>query len=303
MKKLFGLMLLITMLVSANIVFAQVNGESSIQVYNTVGKIDSVNENSITVSGEGVYDNIILNVNDETHILNGETGKILPFSALKKGADVSAYYDGRMTKSIPPIGFAKAVIVGNADEIGMYMEAKEVEQLDDGVRVLCTNNDRLVTVRTDVLANAKDIAVGDELIVWYKAMTLSLPGQATAEKAVILNKKADITVYHLDHAIVIKGEKTPLELNAMIDEQKTVMVPLRQIAAKFGYTVTWKADSKSIDLQKGAQSASLTIGSYDYGKNKMRVVLENTPQIIDGNTFVPADFFDKVLDLKVKINK
>ena len=79
MKKLFGLMLLITMLVSANIVFAQVNGESSIQVYNTVGKIDSVNENSITVSGEGVYKNIILNVNDETHILNGETGEILSF--------------------------------------------------------------------------------------------------------------------------------------------------------------------------------------------------------------------------------
>ena len=36
-----------------------------------------------------------------------------------------------------------------------------------------SNGDRLVTIKNDILADAKNISAGDELLVWYKAMTLS----------------------------------------------------------------------------------------------------------------------------------
>lgn len=300
MKKLSMALLLIFMMVSANSVFAQTVEERSNNIFNTIGTIDSINEDSLTISGEGAYKNLILNVTDESYILNGKTGENLDFSTLKENSSVSVYYDGRMTRSIPPIGLAKAIVVGDADENGLYMQVKEVEKIENGVRVLCSNGDRLVTINNDILADAKNINIGDELLVWYKAMTLSLPGQAVAEKAVILNKNSDITVNLLDNSIIVKENNRVISTPAIVKNEK-ILLPLRQITEQFGYNVSWKEDSKSVDLLKGPQFATLTIDSHDYGKNKMRIVLDNTPQIINGVTYVSSDFFEKVLELSVKV--
>lgn len=300
MKKLSIVLLLIFMMISANTVFAQAVEERSNNIFNTIGIIDSIDKDSIAISGEGTYKNLILRVTDESYILNGKTGENLDFSTLKEHSSVSVYYDGRMTRSIPPIGFAKAIVVGDNDENGLYMQVREVEKIQDGVRVLCSNGDRLVTIKNDILADAKNISAGDELLVWYKAMTLSLPGQAVAEKAVILNKKPDITVGLLDNSIIIKGNNQVLSTRAIVKNEK-ILLPLRQIAEKFGYTVSWKEDSKSAELLKGPQFATLTIDSHDYGKNKMRIVLDDAPQMINGVTYVPSEFFEKALELSVKV--
>ncbi len=288
------------MMISANTVFAQAVEERSNNIFNTIGIIDSIDKDSIAISGEGTYKNLILRVTDESYILNGKTGENLDFSTLKEHSSVSVYYDGRMTRSIPPIGFAKAIVVGDNDENGLYMQVREVEKIQDGVRVLCSNGDRLVTIKNDILADAKNISAGDELLVWYKAMTLSLPGQAVAEKAVILNKKPDITVELLDNSIIIKGNNQVISTRAIVKNEK-ILLPLRQIAEKFGYTVSWKEDSKSAELLKGPQFATLTIDSHDYGKNKMRIVLDDAPQMINGVTYVPSEFFEKALELSVKV--
>lgn len=300
MKKLSIVLLLIFMMISANTVFAQAVEERSNNIFNTIGIIDSIDKDSIAISGEGTYKNLILRVTDESYILNGKTGENLDFSTLKEHSSVSVYYDGRMTRSIPPIGFAKAIVVGDNDENGLYMQVREVEKIQDGVRVLCSNGDRLVTIKNDILADAKNISAGDELLVWYKAMTLSLPGQAVAEKAVILNKKQDITVELLDNSIIIKGNNQVISTRAIVKNEK-ILLPLRQIAEKFGYTVSWKEDSKSAELLKGPQFATLTIDSHDYGKNKMRIVLDDAPQMINGVTYVPSEFFEKALELSVKV--
>ena len=300
MKKLSIVLLLIFMMISANTVFAQAVEERSNNIFNTIGIIDSIDKDSIAISGEGTYKNLILRVTDESYILNGKTGENLDFSTLKEHSSVSVYYDGRMTRSIPPIGFAKAIVVGDNDENGLYMQVREVEKIQDGVRVLCSNGDRLVTIKNDILADAKNISAGDELLVWYKAMTLSLPGQAVAEKAVILNKKPDITVELLDNSIIIKGNNQVISTRAIVKNEK-ILLPLRQIAEKFGYTVSWKEDSKSAELLKGPQFATLTIDSHDYGKNKMRIVLDDAPQMINGVTYVPSEFFEKAFELSVKV--
>ena len=300
MKKLSIVLLLIFMMISANTVFAQAVEERSNNIFNTIGIIDSIDKDSIAISGEGTYKNLILRVTDESYILNGKTGENLDFSTLKEHSSVSVYYDGRMTRSIPPIGFAKAIVVGDNDENGLYMQVREVEKIQDGVRVLCSNGDRLVTIKNDILADAKNISAGDELLVWYKAMTLSLPGQAVAEKAVILNKKPDITVGLLDNSIIIKGNNQVISTRAIVKNEK-ILLPLRQIAEKFGYTVSWKEDSKSAELLKGPQFATLTIDSHDYGKNKMRIVLDDAPQMINGVTYVTSEFFEKALELSVKV--
>lgn len=53
---------------------------------------------------------IILNVNKDTKIVNVE-GKELTINDLKEGAEVRAYYGPMLTRSLPPIGTAKKVVI------------------------------------------------------------------------------------------------------------------------------------------------------------------------------------------------
>lgn len=53
---------------------------------------------------------IILNINKDTKIVNVE-GKELSINDLKEGTEVRAYYGPMLTRSLPPIGTAKKVVV------------------------------------------------------------------------------------------------------------------------------------------------------------------------------------------------
>lgn len=53
---------------------------------------------------------IILNVNTDTKIVN-VAGKELSINDLKEGTEVRAYYGPKLTRSLPPIGTAKKVVV------------------------------------------------------------------------------------------------------------------------------------------------------------------------------------------------
>ena len=87
----------------------------------TMGIIESVyssqdpKENRIEIKGEKLgesgFDNIILNISDKTKIVDFKTGKELKSEDIRKSSRVVAYYNGKLTKSIPPIGFAEKIVV------------------------------------------------------------------------------------------------------------------------------------------------------------------------------------------------
>ena len=87
----------------------------------TMGIIESVyssqdpKENRIEIKGEKLgesgFDNIILNISDKTKIVDFKTGKELKSEDIRKSSRVVAYYSGKLTKSIPPIGFAEKIVV------------------------------------------------------------------------------------------------------------------------------------------------------------------------------------------------
>lgn len=62
---------------------------------------------------------------------------------------------------------------------------------EDGtsVKVLNSNNDLIATVDAEACEEFNKIKAGDNLLVWYNMMTMSLPGQTHATKAVILPAK------------------------------------------------------------------------------------------------------------------
>lgn len=89
------------------------------QLLATQGKItnltDSKNGESILVEGKKVtefgYDVIKLNINPNTKIIRAKDKKQLSYKDLKKGDEIVAYYDGTVTRSIPPIGNCMEIIV------------------------------------------------------------------------------------------------------------------------------------------------------------------------------------------------
>lgn len=267
------------------------------QVLTTVGAVAAIDGRRVTVRGEGHFQEVVLTVDDSAYVVNGQDGADADFDSLRVGDKVAAYYGPRLTRSIPPQGAATALVLGEREGAAMYMQVEEVTALPGGgVRVLCSNRDRLVTILPEVFPQIDRIHKGTELLTWYDVMTMSLPGQATAKKVRLLTPKQEITLHEGNGYASIGQKQVPIH-----QEKETVYLPLRAVAEAAGYDVKWTAASQSAELISGARYASLNIGSNDYGKHKMRVRLEKAPYLADGTTMVPLAFFQEVLDMQVKV--
>ena len=153
----------------------------------TSGKIVEVNENMIVVKGE--HNIIAAIITDDTYLLNGKNGKAKKLSSFKVGKEVTVYHSPKMTRSIPAQSAAYAVVLGdNSEKMGKFFKVEEVTMSEDKtyVSVINTNESLIATVDKKANKNFAEIKVGDDLMVWYDMMTMSLPARTNANKVVIL---------------------------------------------------------------------------------------------------------------------
>jgi hypothetical protein len=153
----------------------------------TSGKIVEVNENMIVVKGE--HNIIAAIITDDTYLLNGKNGKAKKLSSFKVGKEVTVYHSPKMTRSIPAQSAAYAVVLGdNSEKMGKFFKVEEVTMSEDKtyVSVINTNESLIATVDKKANKNFAEIKAGDNLMVWYEMMTMSLPARTNANKLVIL---------------------------------------------------------------------------------------------------------------------
>ena len=153
----------------------------------TSGKIVEVNENMIVVKGE--HNIIAAMITDDTYLLNGKNGKAKKLSSFKVGKEVTVYHSPKMTRSIPAQSEAYAVVLGdNSEKMGKFFKVEEVTMSEDNayVSVINTNESLIATVDKKANKNFAEIKAGDNLMVWYDMMTMSLPARTNANKVVIL---------------------------------------------------------------------------------------------------------------------
>ena len=153
----------------------------------TSGKIVEVNENMIVVKGE--HNIIAAIITDDTYLLNGKNGKAKKLSSFKVGKEVTVYHSPKMTRSIPAQSAAFAVVLGdNSEKMGKFFKVEEVTMSEDNtyVSVINTNESLIATVDKKANKNFAEIKAGDNLMVWYDMMTMSLPARTNANKVVIL---------------------------------------------------------------------------------------------------------------------
>lgn len=169
------------------------------------------------------------------------------------------------------------------------------------MRVLNVNETQYVTLLPEVYPEAAELKPGDKMLLWYEVSTLSLPGQATATKAVLLQQGlADINISTTAGVIALNGKE--LADVKLVNKNNTLYVPLRAVAEALGYTVTWNQDAQTAVAYDGPRSAVCTINSNEYGKQRMRIKLQNKPELIDGVTMVPVEMLDYVMGYSVKVS-
>ncbi|MDU4959136.1 MAG: copper amine oxidase N-terminal domain-containing protein [Sporomusaceae bacterium] len=275
-------------------------------VLSTSGRIESINDRQVTVSGQGAFETIILYISPATYLRDGIDGQPLELAALRPGDAVTAYYGPVLTKSLPPQGQALALLVGGkGSERGKYLAVAAVEPApEQAVRVLNSNRDMLVTLRPEMLPDLKRIKKRSELIVWYDMVAMSMPGQTAAEKAVLLPARPDLRVHTGAGVIVVDGRELPLaEGDLIVSEGDKLLLPLRIVAESLGYSVEWLAEPAGVRLlEDGREAAVLTIGSDVYAQRGESVRLPYAPELTGGKTLVPLQFFREVLGLQVEVN-
>ena len=149
------------------------------------------------------------------------------------------------------------------------------------------------------------------LVVTYAITTLSIPPQTSPSNVVIMFEQiqpfengeqisgeieidvaAMIEANPLNGEVVVNGEiiQAPAPFWS---EAGVVMVPLRAIAEALGYDVNWDANVRGIRI---GVAINLWIGRDEYHVGRMAPIeLGTAPEIRDDLTFVPMNFFGRVL--------
>ncbi|WP_068777856.1 copper amine oxidase N-terminal domain-containing protein [Paenibacillus sp. FJAT-26967] len=94
------------------------------EMFGTSGKIEEVSTStdgsvSIRIKGEGLSEQsqpeVVLHLSDKTAIVNGQ-GEAVDKSEVVEGAEVIGFYNGMLTRSLPPIGQALQIVVKQAEK-------------------------------------------------------------------------------------------------------------------------------------------------------------------------------------------
>jgi len=241
------------------------------------------------------------NLSDQTAVIDVKTGFAASLAELEAGVRISVIASPASTFSIPAQCAAYVVFTNvDGEASAKLLEIDEILKKANGDYVIeDSNHEYIVTAaektvllpyRTKQILMPESLKKGDRILVWSEIMTLSLPAQMIADKIVLLPGWEQTT-----------GCQTESGYDGQSAEDGEDMLPLKPIAEALGFEVHWTGHAKRVDLVQGAQTYTMNIGSFDYGVQKMRYVLEKAPEIRDGRTFVPKAFFNELMQIKTEI--
>lgn len=320
MKKALSLVLaataITTMTAFANDDVMLISDEPATEVVETMeapayltayGDITEVGEDYIVVNTTDGQE-IQFNTSDSTQIIDANT--VLPLDLTARETDkVAITYSNAATMSIPPQAYAYAIIGNIKSDMGnpIFTIVEEVVQGKDGITIITENDSKHINVQataeispylTRNIVTLSDIKAGSNVLLWYDAVTMSIPAYATSEKVVVMpgnvmEMPAESTDEPSTDALTVNGvEITLAEGEVVYDNNGIEMLPLRTVAETLGFKVEWVNETQSIIVSKDAFSATVRIGTTEGGINKMRLVLETAPVLYGGTkTYVPTSFF------------
>ncbi len=225
-------------------------------------------------------------VNDEKHV-NFKSEDFIAPAEMIPGAGGKATFTFSVTgDGVSTIDFEYAQAwVGEAVEslsILVYKTGETVIVEEDGIVAICVENPTEGTentIKAEKLTEAKTVSDSNDL-------------NQVMDGKIEIDKESRKVIY--------KGEE--IGDFGIEDYDDITMIPLSSTLKALGYEVSWNGETRAVDIQKGAQWTSIKIGENAYFKNRMAArPLSAEPIIIDGYTYVPAEFLVEILGLGVQI--
>lgn len=291
MKKIISAILTV-FIISTSCVFASDNlvatNAYTSNVISAHGEITETGDGYIVVKTDemGEYQ---FNYDDATYVISAENALPTEISA-RKSDEVTVYFDSVSTRSIPPQSYAFAIIANASEENGqpIYTVVEKVESQNGGIAITTEGGSKIINVLKDAsvtpyltknIVKLSDIKEGSELLLYYDAVTLSLPAYAASEKAIILSD---------GNFVRVNGVKITLSEDEKVYENNgEKLYPLRTVAEALGCTVSWDNDVKAAKVSKDDFSETV------YTNQNARAAKANG--VIYGNkTYVSETFFDAI---------
>ncbi len=266
-------------------------------------KAEDGTESDITVADDAVVLDLNGGVKKYEDLKAGD--KVYTFVTAEKNAAVSVIVikDEKLDVSVDVDTYVKSemfgVVTNIADNLALNLdENSDITDLE-GNKVAYTDLEH------------KDLAV------FFNMVALSMPGQTTPIKVVVLGESdynpvpsatPEVTPAPTeapDFTKVTKLIAAGKEIGAVSydSEIKTVLVPVRAVAEAFGYDVSWDGDLRAVTVGTVQMGVNFRIGENSYKKSKMTpFVLETAPVIINDYTYVPLSFFSDVLEADVTVS-
>ena len=275
------------------------------QILNTRGKIAAVENDKVLITAASVPNgklgmDVSLLLTPATYYVDNSTGKLAVQAAVKKDALVSAFYDSNLSATTPPEGRAILLVLGIGDSAVDYLRISRVEQEKEQIKVYYDN--KIMDISEKVMPGCKALRPGDEVVGWFSLMNAVSANEFNASKALLLNRELSGAekAAALYKDILYKG-KLLVQKERIYNLNNVTYLPLRSVVEALGFKLVWKEGIQSITVQNGEETAALRIDSKDYYEGSTRIVLPNAPQIYEGQTIVPLDFFTDVLNKEITI--
>ena len=278
---------------------------SNVVVYGTMTKLD---ENQILLQNDDEndsYGEIVLNVTEDTLIVDAASGEPVAFDTLKDGEILYAYASRAMTRSLPPISNAEILICNIPQDATAphYLEVQSVLSQEEGTVILSTDHSVNLTVNEDCeitpyqtknIVTAADLTPGTKVLAWYDVMTLSEPAQAVPTKLMVFPYSyTGYAELKADGSLFVNGEALALDENtAVYEENDEIMLPLRKVCEAMGYSVGWSNENKTITV---ADTTGQIIVEFAAGESETDI----PSQLKNGTTFVAETLMEGFLNIPV----
>lgn len=267
------------------------------------GKAAEVTEKSIRLENSNdkdPYQKIILNITEDTIILDAVTGQTKKLADVKAHESLYAYASPVMTRSIPPQSAAVLVLCNiPADyRVPTYAEIQSISTKEDGTVsalmtgdiVLHMNKDTVLTpYLTKNNLTPADLQPGMKLLSWYSFAAMSMPAQATPTKVLVFPSAYAGYAAMTDKEISVNGKALTATPYA---ENGKLMVPVRAFAEALGCTVTWDAKAPTaVTVEKDGTvlyTVTLNADTLVYEKDMTRT-LATAAVAKSGTTYLCAD--------------
>lgn len=251
-------------------VIAEAEASMYLTQEGTVASIEtSATEGVLVVTIDNEQGGLRFAVASNTIIINREDGFYMTADQLEEGMAVAVVYDmnSPMGMSMPPYLGNVAAVVANADA-GSFAVGKFDNELTDMKNMLKLNIDNEKTPIANMQGSRirlTDADVkGQDALVFYDRMTMSLPAQINPSFVLIL------------------GEQTA----------PAVSVPLRETAEANGFSVKWQGKAKPILLEKDGVTLELMLDDATFKLNGVEDEAAFATELKDGVMFVSSEIFE-----------